>query len=285
MKTRPKTIQIFLPSGDPQGIRIAEITTRIVQVVEIPRTLLDDFYKLPEADQVAFYFLFGESAETEQRVYIGQTGDLKSRLRAHNKEKDFWQRALIAVSKTNNLTQTHAIFLEWYCLQEARNVGRFSDENGNSGTKPYTPPPLEADCLEIFDTTKTLVSSLGYPVFDPLVGTSKSEGHMELWYCQSSDADGRGMYTEEGFVVLKGSSGRAENVPSIGVSGAATRERLVEQGVCKIDQNRYKFERDHLFSSPSTAAMAVMGRSANGWVEWKDREGRTLDEMKRQIET
>jgi hypothetical protein len=27
----PKTIQIFLPGGDPQGIRIAEITTRIVQ--------------------------------------------------------------------------------------------------------------------------------------------------------------------------------------------------------------------------------------------------------------
>ena len=30
----PKTIQIFLPSGDPRGIRIAEVTTRIVQVVE-----------------------------------------------------------------------------------------------------------------------------------------------------------------------------------------------------------------------------------------------------------
>lgn len=32
----PKTIQIFLPSGDPRGIRIAEVTTRIVQVVEVP---------------------------------------------------------------------------------------------------------------------------------------------------------------------------------------------------------------------------------------------------------
>jgi hypothetical protein len=42
------------------------------------------------------------------------------------------------------------------------------------------------------------------------------------------------------------------------------------------------FTRDHLFSSPSTAAMAVMGRSANGWVEWKTAAGKTLDEVKRQ---
>ncbi len=32
----PKTIQIFLPGGDPRGIRVAEITT-IVQVIEVPR--------------------------------------------------------------------------------------------------------------------------------------------------------------------------------------------------------------------------------------------------------
>jgi hypothetical protein len=33
MSSAPKTIQIFLPSGDPHGIRIAEITTRILQVI------------------------------------------------------------------------------------------------------------------------------------------------------------------------------------------------------------------------------------------------------------
>ena len=36
MSPTPKTIQIFLPGGDPRGIRIAEITTRIVQVIEAP---------------------------------------------------------------------------------------------------------------------------------------------------------------------------------------------------------------------------------------------------------
>lgn len=40
---RPQTIQFFLPQGEPRGIRIAEITTRIVQAVLVPRS------KLPEA--------------------------------------------------------------------------------------------------------------------------------------------------------------------------------------------------------------------------------------------
>ena len=61
MKLTPKTIQIFLPGGDPQGIRIAEITTRIMQAIEVPRSLLADFLKMPEAQQVALYFLIGSS--------------------------------------------------------------------------------------------------------------------------------------------------------------------------------------------------------------------------------
>ena len=79
MTTTPKTIQIFLPGGDPRGIRIAEITTRIVQVIEVPRSLVQDFLKMEESAQVALYFLFGgEGGGTAPTVYIGQTGDLRA---------------------------------------------------------------------------------------------------------------------------------------------------------------------------------------------------------------
>ena len=61
MQARAKTIQIFLPSGDPQGIRQAEITTRIVRLIEVPRALLKDFLAMPESDGGAVYFLFGDA--------------------------------------------------------------------------------------------------------------------------------------------------------------------------------------------------------------------------------
>ena len=86
----PKTIQIFLPSGDPRGIRVAELTTRIVQVIEIPRSLLDEFLKMPESAQVGVYFLFGAADDGgNPKVYVGQTGELRKRLTSHNKKKDF----------------------------------------------------------------------------------------------------------------------------------------------------------------------------------------------------
>lgn len=40
-------------------------------------------------------------------------------------------------------------------------------------------------------------------------------------------------------------------------------------------------ERVRLFVSPSTAAVALLGRSSNGWESWKAKDGRTLDEVKR----
>ena len=281
----PKTIQIFLPSGDPRGIRIAEVTTRIVQVIEVPRSRLKEFFAMPECQQVGLYFLCGNADGTDgPKVYIGQTGNLKQRLTKHNKseEKDFWDRVLIVLSRTNSLTQTHALFLEWHCLQALRTAGRYSDENGNSGTRPHTPLPLEADCLEIYETASTLLATLGQPLFLPLSGSQETDDQ-QIYYCKKSEADGRGLYTEEGFVVLKGSSGRIECVDSIkGSSVERKRLDLITSGVMKEDGGRLVFQKDFLFSSPSTAAIAVMARSANGWIEWVDGEGRPLDHLRQE---
>lgn len=41
------------------------------------------------------------------------------------------------------------------------------------------------------------------------------------------------------------------------------------------------FTKDHLFNSPSMAAVALLGRTANGWAEWKRVDGRTLHDLKR----
>ena len=284
MSPTPKTIQIFLPGGDPQGIRIAEITTRILQVIEVPRSLLQDFMQMPESKQVGIYFLFGEAEEDDElKVYIGQTGDLGSRLSIHNKKKDFWERALVVISQTNKLTQTHALFLEWYCLQACKDAGRYADENGNSGSKPHTPAPLEADCLEIFDTAKTLLATLGYPVFDPVVKPEDTSNDEEIFYCKSSGADGRGLYTQEGFVVLKGSVGNKESVPSIiGTTADQRRQKVIKSEIITALGDKIVFEKDYLFHSPSMAALALSGRHANGWKAWKNKAGKTLDEVKRQ---
>lgn len=293
---RPQTIQIYLPKGDPRGLRVAEITTRIVRVLEIPRSQLSDFFDMPEARQVGVYFLIGEADEAGglPLLYIGQTGDLIGRLREHNRNKDFWSRAFVMVSLTNSLTQTHALFLEWRAIEAAGKVGRYALQNGNAGSRPHTPPPLEADCRELHETAATLLATLGQPIFEALTAGAPAEGvsqpveQGEMFYLRSArnaEFDARGRYIADGFVVLQGSRARREAVASMrGTSNERFRERLVKEQVLVLasDGAAYVFARDHLFSSPSMAAVAVTGRSANGWQVWRDAAGQTLDAVKRQ---
>lgn len=284
MVTHPQTIQIFLPSGDPQGIRMAAITTRIVRVIDVPRSALADFLKMEEANQVGLYFLIGESEESDlPQAYVGQTGSLADRLSTHHKLKDFWNRALVVMSVTNSLTNTHVSFLEWLSIQQASEAARYVLENGNTGSRPHTPPPLEAECREIHETIRVLLATLGYPLFESLTRTtSKPQQDEKLYFCRGSDADGRGLYTEEGFVVLKGSTGRLETTPSFKQHNYFRhRQRLIEQGVMSVQGDRIRFERNYLSKSPSFAAVCLLARAANGWSEWKDSSGRTLGEVER----
>lgn len=285
MNRSAKTIQIFLPSGDPRGIRVADITTRIVRMIDVPRALLSDFLEMPEARQVGVYFLVGEPATSaDPRLYIGQSGaGVGGRLVQQDAAKEYWNRALVLISLTNSITQTHALFLEWHCLKEAADICRYSLENGTVGSKPHTPQPLEADCLEIYDTARTLLTALGYPVFEPLSKTLSSNSERDLLYCKMAGIEGRGEYTSEGFVVLRGSTARLENVPSIQGSAAQRyRERLVESDVMVEKNGVYEFSKDYLFSSPSMASMAILGRTSNGWLDWKAKNGVTLNDLKRQ---
>ncbi|MEW4487064.1 GIY-YIG nuclease family protein [Thalassoglobus sp. JC818] len=276
-----KTIQIYLPTGEPRGIRIAEITTRIVQAVLIPRSDLAQGKRRKELDLPGVYFLFGDvEDEAKPVVYIGQSEDGRNRFDSHNKTKSFWKTAIFCVSKTQNFTQAHIRYLEWYCMQRAKEVGRYNLENGQVPVSSnYVPEPMEAELLDVFETISTLVSSLGYPVFEPI---SKPNRSSEIFYCQGGGSDGKGELVEEGFVVHSGSKARIQVTPSATSSVTPHRERLIAAGVLEEVEGQFVFKEDYLFSSPSTAAGIVLGRSANGWVEWKNTHGATLNDVYRE---
>jgi len=60
------------------------------------------------------------------------------------------------------------------------------------------------------------------------------------------------------------------------------RQELIGNGVLVTEGAGYRFSQDYVFTSPSTAAAVVLGRSANGRIEWKDGQGRTLKELQAQ---
>lgn len=274
---QPRTIQIFLPSGDPSGIRVAEITTSIVRVIEVPRNQMAEFLKMPEAHQVGLYFLVGR--ENQDEVYIGQSGDVGHRLGQHLKtEKRDWERALVLISLTNNLTQTHALYLEFSSIEKAKQCGRYELVNGNNGQRPHTPIPLKADCDEIHRVGALLLATLGYPIFEALVDPSEGDTR-EMFFCKRGGVDGKAYYTNEGMVVLKGSS--APYVPSRKTTQPrliSQRDELLDKGVLHKDGDRVVFTKDYLFNSPSGASCLLVLGATNGWKEWKTAAGQTLDD-------
>ena len=81
-----------------------------------------------------------------------------------------------------------------------------------------------------------------------------------------------GHKTANGFVVHSGSiisNTLAHSIPS---SLANKRKALIDEGVIVNDI----FVADYQFNSASTSAGVVLGRSANGLIEWKDTNGLTL---------
>jgi hypothetical protein len=98
-------------------------------------------------------------------------------------------------------------------------------------------------------------------------------------HLKGKGAQATGRDTAEGFVVYDGSLARIDSVPSIHPYLQSHRERLQAEGVLVPAGGHLRLTRAHLFDSPSTAAGVILGRSANGRIEWKNPSGHALKEI------
>jgi hypothetical protein len=277
---RPQSILIFLPDGSPRSVKIAEITNRVVKAVLIPRNKLDYIGQRDEVKNVGLYFLFGESSEKAKPVvYIGEAEECYTRIKQHNREKEFWNYVVVIVSKINAFTKAHVKYLEHLAVKIAKETKRFETENANIPSKPYLTEPMEADLLDSFDTIKILLSTLGFPIFDSITKTTVDKS--EILEIAAKGIKAEGDLIDDGFVVFKGSYARKDATPSCHEYMVTLRNKLLKDHILVEQDDKLKFLEDYIFNSPSTAGGVVLGRATNGWTAWKNKEGKTLDELKR----
>lgn len=278
----PKTIEIFLPEGDPKGMKIATITSRNVEVAYIPRKKLNVAKNRQNLGSVGMYILVGESEKHQkQEVYIGEAENCMTRISQHNASKDFWGYALIVTSRTNQFTKTHGKYLEWLSCQTAREAKRCVINNSVVPSKPYTSEAMEAELQDSFDTISILISTLGLPIFQPAISIKREDDNNQIFEAKRHNIVGRGQYTDEGFVVLKGSQFHKKTTVSLSSGIDKKRQDMLSDGVLLEKDKCYELIEDYLFSSPSTAAACVTGRSSNGWTAWVLPNGDTLSDVYR----
>ena len=273
-----KTVTTYLIDGDPKGAQYAFIRNTTCQMFIVPRSNLSYLNTQEKLQKPAFYILLGEDEATKPQAYIGETENFRERVKDHDSKKAFWQKALIFVSKDADMTKADVQYLEHKAIVEAKRANAFILSDNKQTPKAPNLPEYQQDSMdEFFEYVKFLAAFSGCTIFE--VSQPKAE---HLFYTKGRGCEARGFYSSNGFTVLKGSTIAAEMAPSF--NWKEKRRGLLEEYTTN-DGDKLILSSDKTFSSVSTAASFCLGRSANGWTEWKDKDGNTLDSVyRRQLE-
>lgn len=274
-----KTIKIFLIDGEPNGRMTCELSNWSGKAYKIPRIKVKDCIDRNDLVSTGVYLLLGKDEEGKELVYIGEAESILKRLNQHLNQKDFWNEAIVFISKDENLNKAHVKYLENRLHNIAHSAKRYKVENSIIPTQSSISESDRAEMEEFVENIKMLVNTLGHKVFDEK-RDFKPKQKVEIFAIKAArGADGQGVPTSDGFVVFKGSKAASTIVNSMTPSFVKLRQKLIDEGVLVNKIEYFEFSDDYIFSSPSTAAVMVMGRNANGLSEWKLKDGKTLKEF------
>lgn len=285
----PFILHILVADGDPDGLRIVERSNWSGKALMFPRALYPQVRKRPEFKQPGVYLLLGPRTDGEgDMLYIGEGDPVLDRFESHYAKKDFWTRAVFFVAGPGQLNKAHVQYLESQLVLRAKASKRMPLENANT---PAEPTLSEADCayMEVFlQNLLGMLPTLSIHAFEQSSIVVTQVGTPALT-CKGRGATATGRDTPQGFVVESGSYAVGDEAPSLHEhfpSVSELRADLLQSGVLIPEGDKRRFTQDYTFTSPSLAAAVVLGRSANGRLDWKDAAGRTLKEIQQaQTET
>jgi len=275
-----KTIKIFLIDGDPNGRMSCELSNWSGKAYKIPRIKVKDCSDREDLTASAgVYLLFGKDDEGRDQVYIGEAETILKRLNQQLTSKDFWNETIVFISKDDNLNKAHVKYLENRLHEIAKSANRYNVDNSIVPTQSSISESDRAEMEEFIEYIKLLVNTLGHKVFEEKREFKPKQKQATFFIIAARGADGQGEPTSDGFVVFKGSKAAATIVNSLTSNFITYRQKLIDEGVLVNKGEFFEFTDDYIFSSPSTAAVMVMGRNANGLTEWKSKDGKTLKDF------
>jgi len=273
------SVRLFMPHGDPDGLRIIDQPNWSGVGVAFPRGAYKEVRKRQEFERTGIYILVGPGPDGSPMpaLYIGQSDRVKTRLDEHHRERDFWEWAVFFVTKDNALNVAATPYIESRLIERAVSAKRCHLDNGNEPGGPNLGDSDAADAEGFLAHMLRVLPLLGVSAFEQkeskivtkeqkfLTCTAKTKGITAKGYVQPG-----------GFVVCQGSQAVVEEQAGIHDYMRAIRKDLLATGVLVAEGEHYRFTQDYDLSSPSTAAGVVLGRTANGRLEWKDASGKTL---------
>jgi hypothetical protein len=271
------SLRIFVLGGEFEGLRLVEKSNWNGRGLVCPRATFPKAKARPEFSRTGVYLLSGPGEEAGQlKIYIGEGDPNRPRLEQHYARKDFWTTLFLFTSKDEYLNKAHIQFLEARLISTAVQAKRSELDNANRPALPSMSEPDVAEAEGFLREMLICFPMLGLDVFEtPATG----QPGRQILSLKGKGIEANGYESPDGFVVLAKSQAVREAVPSIHRFMLDMRDGLVKRGVFQQIGSGYRLSQDYVFDSPSTAAGVLLGRSANGRLEWKDSKGRSLKEI------
>lgn len=278
--SKTKRLEIIFHNGEPDGIRTYRRHLSTMKSFVVPRPYLNEAKNLTGIKNSGVYFLIDDETGALTQLYIGQTRNGIDRLNDHNSNKDFWNKAILFLADDVHFTLNIISGLEKYAIQKAIDANRYRVDNKTIPKykiSEYDLPLIE----EIYEEIEFIMATLGYR----MSGIAETLTGRNIFTTSRRGVVAYGIYTGERFEVQPNSEIDLSH-PSDLESYNTQRQALLSDGtIIKKGDGKYRLTKIVSFKTPSGAADFALGGSNNGWVEWKDKDGRTLDELYRQDES
>lgn len=270
-----KKLETIYHNGQPDGIRSIRRNLSTMTVYVIPRPLLAEAKSISGINRPGIYYLINESDDSKiAQIYIGQTRNGIARLDDHNRSKDFWNKAIMFLAESKTFTLDMISGLEKFAIQKAQESKRYTVEN--TVVPKYEIDEYDmASVEEIYDEIQFIMGTQGYKMDDAKASLNEAD----ILHTTRNGIEAFGVYDGEKFEVLEGSMVSAKIQNSAPDRVKTLRNTATTTGDIQQEGNTYRLKKSMSFSSPSYAAAFVLGTSANGWTEWKNKDGKTLDEL------
>jgi hypothetical protein len=177
----PYTIRIFVPDGDPEGLRIIDRMNWTGLGIVFPREQWAKIRQRADFSRTGVYILVGYISEDDlPTLYIGQGDVVRPRLENHIQNKEFWNKAIVFVSSAGGLNRAHATWLEHALIRRATAAKQSHLDNN---TEPQEPALSEAEKADTGAFLREILQIL------PLVGLNAFEIPKALAEPQTTPVD------------------------------------------------------------------------------------------------
>jgi peptide-methionine (S)-S-oxide reductase len=297
-----KHIELFLVDGEPGGITTANISGWTGHILSGPRTALTRLLDREEAHRNGVYLLLGDDPDAIESIacYIGKTEDFSARFRQHDRQKDWWNRAILVSSRDDSFNEGHWGYLEARLVEIANITKRCSLPDNTQTPQPRKLSEAQQSDAEVFlEQIRGVLPVLGVNI---LRSTHRSperqtpppdiDSPIFTLAAPKRGVKARARVVGYEFIMLEGSRVVGEwsnegSTPSTRNSYRNYRDRhakLVDDGSIAVEGMIGRLTRDVPFPSPSTAGSVAVGYSCNGRTAWRwtggtygDWENRDLD--------